>query len=161
MHQGRKCITLSPNYVTATNNMESSNRRHTLTQTPFLTIFRNVVELTMPSQYDICGLVPNRVFTTSTVCGYLWCIFLPTTHSHNCRTFGWNPTSRKHRYRDYYYFTQSVRAARASSGDMEARTHGFATQERQAKARGHSREAATWTAGTPLHGLANGFGLQK
>ena len=66
--------------------MESStNRRHTLTQTPFLRIFRNVVELSMPSQYDIFGLVLNRVFTTSTVCGYLWCIFLPTTHSHNCR----------------------------------------------------------------------------
>ena len=31
------------------------------------------------------GLVPNRVFTTSTVYEYLGCIFLVTTHSHNCQ----------------------------------------------------------------------------
>jgi len=40
---------------------------------------------------------------------------------------------------NYYYFTQSVKAARSPESDMEARTRVSATQERQAKTRGNSR----------------------
>ena len=83
-----------------------------------------------------CGLVLNRVFTTSTVygtCGVSFCQPLtlcsqlsttaqrPTHCKTNyltaskstiiqLRTYGWNPRSRKHKCRYYNYFTQTVRA---------------------------------------------------
>ena len=44
---------------------------------------------------------------------------------------------------------------------MEVRERDTATQERQTKTQGNSRQAATWTASTPLHGLIQRMRLTR